>query len=258
MKRFVLTLLVVLLSWLPSVRAADLQEVTYTVDGVERTALIYAPPSAKTNPTPVVFVFHGHGGTSRSAERGFHIEKEWPEAIVIYPQGLKTPGALVDPDGKLPGWASREGIKDNRDLKFFDTMLAQLKKDYNVDAKHIYSTGHSNGGSFTYQLWLERGDVFAAVAPCAASPGYAPRLSPKPAMHIAGTQDPLVKFEWQRRTMDAVRKVNGCAATGQPWADDCTLYPSVGGTPLIEYIHPGGHILPPEAPVLIVKFFKEH
>jgi polyhydroxybutyrate depolymerase len=258
MKRFFLLLIVVLLSWLPSVHAVDLQEVTYTVDGVERTALLYAPPSAKTTPTPLVFVFHGHGGNSRNAERSFHIEKEWPEAIVIYPQGLKTPGSLIDPEGKMSGWQGAPGKEGDRDLKFFDVMLAQLKKDYNLDARHIYSTGHSNGGFFTYLLWYTRGDVFAAVAPCAAMALYALRLTPKPAMHIAGTQDPLVKFDWQRRTMDAVRKVNGCASTGQSWAEDCTLYPSPGGTPLIEYIHPGGHVVPSAAPALIVKFFKEH
>jgi polyhydroxybutyrate depolymerase len=256
--KIIFPLIAVMLSWLPSVRAADLQEAAYTVDGVERTALIYAPPSAKTSPTPVVFVFHGHGGNSRNAARSFHIEKEWPEAIVVYPQGLKTSGVLVDPEGKFPGWEAGADKKDNRDLKFFDAMLAQLKKDYNVDAKRIYSTGHSHGGYFTYLLWLERSDVLAAVAPCAASAVYAPRLSPKPALHIAGEKDPLVKFEWQRRTMDVVRKVNGCAAIGQPWAEDCTLYPSAGGTPLMEYIHPGGHIVPAEAPSLIVKFFKEH
>lgn len=256
--KIILPLIAILLSWLPSARAADLSEVTYTVDGVERTALIYVPPSAKTSPTPVVFVFHGHGGNSSNAERSFHIEKEWPEAIVIYPQGLKTPGSLVDPDGKMSGWQGAQGKEGDRDLKFFDVMLAQLKKDYNVDAKHIYSTGHSNGGFFTYLLWYTRGDVFAAVAPCAAMAKYAPELKPKPAMHIAGEKDPLVKFTWQQMTMNAVRKVNGCDATGQSWADKCTLYPSAGGTPLVEYIHPGGHVVPPEAPSLIVKFFKEH
>ncbi|MEI9864297.1 MAG: hypothetical protein WDN00_07025 [Limisphaerales bacterium] len=45
-------------------------------------------------------------------------------------------------------------------MKFFDAVLARLKQDYKVDAKRIYCTGHSNGGGFTYLLWLARGDVF--------------------------------------------------------------------------------------------------
>jgi len=238
--------------------ADGLQQMDFTVDGKARTALAYIPSTAKSNPTPLVFVFHGHGGSSRTAEKGFHIEKEWPEAIVIYPQGLKTPGALVDPEGIFSGWQGMPGKEGDRDLKFFDTMLAQLKKGYNVDPKRIYATGHSNGGFFTYLLWLERGDVLAAVAPCAAMAKYAPQLKPKPVMHIAGEKDPQVKFAWQQRTMDEVRKIDGCATSGEAWATDCTLYPSAGGTPVVTFIHPGGHIVPPSAPALIVKFFKLH
>ena len=84
-------------------------------------------------------------------------------------QGLNTPGALTDTEGKKPGWQKTFGDQDDRDLKFFDAVLATLKKDYKVDEKRIYATGHSNGGGFTYLLWAARGEVFAAVAPCAAA-----------------------------------------------------------------------------------------
>ena len=77
-------------------------------------------------------------------------------------------------------------------------------------------------------------------------------------MHIAGQKDSLVKFEWQEKTISAIRKLNGCETEGKTWAKDCTLYPSKSGTPVIAYIHPGGHNYPKEAPPLIVKFFKEH
>jgi polyhydroxybutyrate depolymerase len=247
-----------LLALVSAARAAVPQEMTYTVDGVERTALIYVPPSAKSNPAPVVFVFHGHGGNSRNAERSFHIEQEWPEAIVVYMQGLPTVGRLTDPQGERNGWQAAAGDNGDRDLKFFDVVLARLKQDYKVDARHIYGTGHSNGGGFTYLLWLTRGDVFAAVAPCAAAAKYATRLKPKPAMLIAGEKDPLVKFAWQERMMAEVRNIDGCSATGEVWDTNCTLYPSATGTPVVTFIHPGGHIVPPSAPALIVKFFKQH
>jgi len=254
-------LLLVLMFGLPValVRGAEpLREWQISVNGVARSALIYAPPSAKSSPAPVVFVFHGHGGSSRNAERSFHMEQEWPAAIVVYMQGLPTVGQLTDPEGKRFGWQAAAGDNGDRDLKFFDAVLAQLKQDYQVDAKHIYATGHSNGGGFTYLLWLTRGDVFAAFAPCAAVAKYAAQLKPKPALHIAGEKDPLVKFAWQQRMMNAVRQIDGCAVAGEPWATHCTLYSSAQGTPVVTYIHPGGHIVPPAAPALIVKFFKEH
>ena len=154
-------------------RAADgFQQMDFTVEGVARTARIYVPSSAKAGSTPVVFVFHGHGGNARQVAHGFAIERYWPEAIVVYMQGLNTPGLLTDPQGKLPGWQKAVGSEGDRDLKFFDAVLARIKQDYQVDAKRIYSTGHSNGGGFTYLLWLARGNVFAAVAPSSSAARY--------------------------------------------------------------------------------------
>ena len=228
------------------------------VNRVARSALVYAPASAKGQPTPVVFVFHGHGGNSRQAARSFAMNEQWPEAISVYMQGLNTPGQLTDPEGKRPGWQHAGGAQQDRDLKFFDAVLARLKHDYNLDGKRIYATGHSNGGGFTYLLWAERGEAFAAVAPSAATSRSVSKLKPKPAMHLAGEADPLVKFEWQKLIMDAVRRLNGCDTEGKPWDKRCTLYPSKTGTPFLTFIHPGSHEFPKEAPALIVKFFKEH
>jgi polyhydroxybutyrate depolymerase len=236
-----------------------MESVSYTVDGVAREALIYAPATAKSSPAPVVFVFHGHGGNARQAARSFGIYREWPEAISVYMQGLPTKGQLTDPEGKKNGWQGRAGLEGDRDLKFFDAVLARLKTDYKVDAKRIYSTGHSNGGGFTYLLWAERGDVFAAMAPsAAAAPFSMPKLKPKPAMHLAGESDPLVKYEWQVQTMNVVRKLNGCEAQGNAWNEVGTVYASPSGTPFVSLIHPGGHQFLQDAPPLIVKFFKEH
>jgi len=234
------------------------QQIEMTVDGVARTALVYAPAPAKTIPAPLAFVFHGHGGSARQAAGSFHIEREWPEAIVVYMQGLDTPGRLTDSQGNQTGWQAAAGDEGDRDLKFFDAMLARLKQDYRVDAKRIYATGHSNGGGFTYLLWLTRGDVFAAVAPSSAVARYVNQLKPKPVMHIAGEADTLVKFAWQEKMMKALRRLNGCEADGEPWHKLATIYPSTNGTPAVTLIHPGGHKFDPDAPELIVQFFKEH
>lgn len=258
--------LLILVACVSLVRAAEtnsfllpqgFQRSEFTVDGVTREALVYAPAAAKEQPTPLVFVFHGHGGTSRNAMRTFATYRHWPEAISVYMQGLNTPGRLTDPQGKAPGWQKTRGDQSDRDLKFFDAVLARVKADYKVDDKRVFATGLSNGGAFTYLLWAERGDVLAAVAPASGMAAESlPRLKPKPAMHIAGENDPLVKFSWQKLTMEAIRKLNGCDTEGKPWATHCTLYPSRTGTPFVAFIHPGGHGLPAGAPALIVKFFK--
>lgn len=235
-----------------------LQRREIVVDGVKREALLHAPEKAKTDPSPVIFGFHGHGGNMNNAARQYHFHTLWPEAIVIYPQGLNTPGKLTDPEGRKPGWQSGPGDQGDRDLKFFDAMLAELHKDFKIDDKRVYSSGHSNGGGFTYLLWAMRGEKFAAVAPSASAASQSMSLlKPKPVLHVAGENDPLVKFAWQKAMIEAVRKLNQCGE-GQPWELDknCTLYPSPIGAPVITAIHPGTHTYPDQAPAVIVKFFK--
>ncbi len=241
-------------------RAADAPvRHTWTVDGVVREALVYAPVTAKTTSAPVVFGFHGHGGSMQNAARSFGYQTVWPEAIVVYMQGLDTPGRLTDPEGNKRGWQAGSGDQGNRDLKFFDTVLASLRQDFKVDDKRLYATGHSNGGGFTYLLWATRGDQFAAFAPSAAvaSRGSVPLLKPKPVLHVACEQDELVKFAWQQQMMTALRRINQCG-DGQPWEKGCTLYASKVGAPVVTLIRPGAHFFPPDAPAIIVKFFKEH
>lgn len=251
------TLLLVLIA-LPAA-AAEPTRHEWTIDGVQREGLVAIP--AKPQGAPVVFAFHGHGGTARHAARTFDYQKHWPEAICVYLQGLPTPGQLTDPEGKKAGWQRTPGDQGDRDLKFFDAVLAWLKKEYQIDDKRIYCTGHSNGGGFTYLLWAKRGDVFAAVAPSAA--GGAVRLQkdlkPLPVMHLAGEKDELVKFELQKINIEAVKKVNGCnTAKGESWEMKGTIYRTKDGPPVVAYIHPGTHTFPSEAPAWIVKFFQQH
>ena len=229
------------------------------VEGVPRMALVHVPPSAKTNRAPVVFGFSGHGGTAAQAARESSMNQLWPEAISVYPQVLNTPGRLIDFEAKQSGWQLRPGHENDRDLKLFDALLARLTNDYQVDDKRIYALGMSSGGYFTYLLWAQRGQILAAVAPVAAAAAdNLPALKPKPAILVGGTNDQRVKYEWMRTTFDAVRKLNGCAEEGKPWGEHCTLFPSTTGTPVVEFIHPGGHVYPEGANAAIVRFFKEH
>lgn len=230
----------------------------YIVSGVAREALVCAPDTAATKACPVIFGFHGHGGNMNNSMRSYGYHRLWPEAIVVYPQGLKTPGRLTDPQGLKAGWQHEQGAEGDRDLKFFDTMLTDLHARFKVDDKRIYSTGHSNGGGFTYLLWAERGETFAAFAPSAAvAPTLMGKLKPKPVLHVAGRNDPLVKFAWQELTMQTLRELNQCGE-GKPWEHHplAMIYTSKIGSPVVTLIHPGTHNFLPQAPEAIVKFFK--
>ncbi len=241
--------------------AAELTPLTIPVEGKPRTALAYFPKQTPPAGHPLVFIFHGHGGNAQNAARGFDIQARWPEAICLCLQGVPTP-TRIDPAGKAPGWQRVPGEQGDRDLKFFDALLAHVTKTHKIDMRRIYATGFSNGGFFTYVLWAARGDLLAAVAPCGCAAAFDVRtLKPKPCLQIMGKVDRIVQPPLQLQTMETVRQLNGCEQNGTLWNSGprvvVTYYPSRSGTPFVSAIHTGGHVLPKSSGAWIVRFFKE-
>src|SRR5947209_2089201 len=97
------------------------ERMEWTVGGVAREGLVAAPLKRTDSAPPLVFAFHGHGGSMATAARSFRLHEEWPEAVVVYLQGLPSPGKN-DPEGKKAGWQKAAGELEDRDLKFFDAV----------------------------------------------------------------------------------------------------------------------------------------
>ena len=236
--------------------AADGERMIWKVDGVQREALVFAP--TKDTPRgkhPLIFAFHGHGGNMAGASH-WGLQGRWPQAIVVYPQGLDAPSHL-DPHGRKPGWQRLAGDLNDRDLKFTDAMLATLREKFAVDDRRVFATGFSNGAFFTLLLWIERSKTFAAFVVVAGALDPSQHLSvPRPVLHIGGESDPKVtpaKFE---PTIIAERQVDNAMGQGRPCGTGCMRY--VGSKSEVRtFIHPGGHVYPPRAADLTVDFFRQ-
>jgi polyhydroxybutyrate depolymerase len=231
----------------------------WTVAGVEREALVYLPSTPTQSKAPVIFAFHGHGGNMHFAANGMAFQNSCPEAIFVYPQGLPTPGIMLDLEGKEPGWQREAGQEHDRDLKFVDAILASLREKYSIDESSIYATGFSNGGLFTYLLLSQRPNVFAAFAPGGAFllPNV-PLTKARPVLHYGGKSDRLARFDKQEATIEQLRKFNGCSEQADSCGTNCSIYNSSTGAPVAAFIHPLGHLYPPQVTPLIVKFFQDH
>jgi len=159
-------------------------------NGVKRFYCLHVPASYKpTSPTPIVFVFHGSGGTAYGTERssGFTPVAEENGFIAIYPQGLGTSRAEMGqpkiitilpsiPTREPSGWnsgssESYSSMHNLDDLGFIMEILEKSKSELNVDERKVYSTGLSNGGGMTKTLGLLMPQVFAALAPVSAGIG---------------------------------------------------------------------------------------
>jgi polyhydroxybutyrate depolymerase len=232
---------------------ASSQAVSWKVDGIERHALLSLPKNSSAK-APLIFAFHGAGDTMDNFS-GIDLEHSWPEAIVVYPQGLPR-----DPSfGPGGTWQTEKAQNGDRDLKFFDVALAALRAKYRVDDTRIYAMGFSNGAKFTYLLWAQRPFVFAALGPVAGQHG--PSLSitvPKPLIHVAGQLDRQNHFDLQKQSIEMARRVNGAEGTGVSCGGYCTEYASSKGAPVMTVIHGGAHVYPDGTSETIVKFFKRY
>lgn len=233
---------------------------TFTLADVERHAILFAnAKSTRGAGAPVVFVFHGHGGTAQNVARRFCIHELWPEAIIVYMQGIPGVQGITDPEGTHNGWQKNPGELGDRDLKFFDAALELAHKKYKADPNRVYVLGHSNGGRFVTLLWKMRGDKIAALC-SAAGPGgrLIQDAKPKPVFIIAGEKDPLVPFQAQQYSIEIARKLLKADASKAKVEGLLRTEPGVSGTELVTYMHPGGHQFPTEALPSVISFFKRH
>ena len=221
--------------------SADAETHFWDVNGQRREALMQIPTSGSKD-KPVLFFWHGYGGTAKAAAERYQFEKLWPEAVVVYPQGVMVARKVRGVALEKFGWQLTTEEFAGRDVAFFDAMLKTLVKEHGVNSGRIFCAGHSNGGRFTQILWALRADKLAAVAPSGSNADAAllARLKPLPCFHIAGEKDEIVPFARQSKTIEHLRRLNLASGTRfEAWA------------------HPGGHAYPTEGPARVVTFFKQ-
>jgi polyhydroxybutyrate depolymerase len=233
---------------------------TFQIDGIERRALIYRNSAAPSSSgAPLVFVFHGHGGNAQAIARKLRVHELWPEAVVLYMQGIPGIRGITDAEGVRNGWQKNPGEAGDRDIKFTDAALVQIQKEFKIDSRRVYAMGHSNGARFVNVLWNTRGDKFAAFCSASGQGGVLIQTAiPKPIFVIAGEKDPLVPFEGQKMSVELIRKKLETSQAKASTNGYLRLEPGKNGTELAAYLHPGGHEFPVEAMPLVVEFFKRH
>lgn len=135
--------------------------------GTEHRYLLRLPavPLDRGKPLPLVIVLHGGGGNADNAERmtGFTAKARQRGFIVVYPEGSgRRRDRLLTWNAKhCCGYAMREKVDD---VGFIDALIAQLSRDYPIDAHRIYATGMSNGAMMAHRLGAELPQRFAAIA----------------------------------------------------------------------------------------------
>jgi polyhydroxybutyrate depolymerase len=171
-----------------------------THGGLERSYILYVPASINWNhPVPLVFVFHGGTGNADSAIRmsGFNKVADENGFLVAYPNGTSRVSSdilLTWNGGDCCGFAQQKNVDD---VGFVRAIISDVQSLANIDLKHIYASGMSNGGILSQRLACEAADVFAAIAPVSGTLNFSPCNPTQPisVIEFHGTSDQNIPYD---------------------------------------------------------------
>jgi poly(3-hydroxybutyrate) depolymerase len=214
------------LAWRPR-KAATTTTESVVINGERRTYRIDVPRTVDPDvPTPIVFGFHGKGGSGKkfATQTGFNQMASVANFILICPNAA--------PEWPLDVAAAA------KDLAFFDAILASVKSEYAVDPARVFVTGMSNGASFTHLLASERSQIVAAIAPHSGKLGQYARdgigASYKyPVFLVHGTADDAVPLSRAQEARDLYRAEGHqvdyleIPGLGHKWANAYDITPKI-------------------------------
>lgn len=234
------------------------KELNFDIEGARRLAVVYEG-RAKQEKSPVVFVFHGHGGNARNAQRRLNFHDAWKGALVVYMEGAPGVIGITDRLGERNGWQKNIGDLNDRDVKFFDEVLKKLSKDYKIDGKRIYAVGHSNGARFVHVLWAMRAERLAAICSVAAQGGLMVKdAAPVSVWMSIGENDPIVPARGQKLSIPIVQSVLKVDEKQGKTDGEMTTYKGTKNTELVVEIRNAGHEFPQNSIPKMVEFFKRN
>jgi len=225
---------------------------TLTVGSQTRSFVLYLPSNYDADVSyPLIFAWHGLGGSGALAQYYFGLEEAiGNSAIIAYPDALPR----ADSGGDT-GW---ELSPYGYDFEFFDAMVTELSENLCIDEARIFSTGHSFGGYMSNSLGCYRAEVHNAIAPVAGGPPYYGDCEAAVGAWIThGTGDDTVDLSQGEDTRDRWLFYNECSQTSEPTdPSPCVSYTEC--TRDVHWCqHTGGHEWPAFAGAAIWDFFSQ-
>lgn len=175
---------------------------TITSGGQKREYLQYAP-SGLGSKRPLIISCHG---MNQSAQY------QWDMLKDAKTLADKEKFVIVLPEGINNGW----DISGDRDINLIKDLIAQMKKDFDIDENRVYLSGFSMGGMLTYHAMNKIPDVIAAFAPISGYPMWGFTYTGKraiPVIHHHGTGDDVCVYSNVQKNIDELVKKNKCSST---------------------------------------------
>ena len=164
-------------------------------------------PSNPTNSMPLIMYLHG-GTNKKSDVTALLTVDGFPKYLYEgYYKNLRAYVVIPKLENKYTGWV--DIFSDLRNL------IKTMNSNYNIDLNKVSLTGHSMGGTGTYQIQAKLSNTFACIAPMSGSIKITEEninaLSKTKIWAFVGTEDTIVKPD-STRTIIATLKEKGANA----------------------------------------------
>lgn len=167
--------------------------------GVDQTLQpyrVFVPASySASKPSALVIALHGMGGDENSMFDSYggamKREAERVGVLVACPKGRDS--------ASMYRGSAEQDVLD---------VLAEVRRDYKIDASRIYLMGHSMGGYGTWSVAMAHPDVFAALGPISGGGSTAgmAKIAHIPEYVVHGDDDRTVAVSQSRTMVEAGKK----------------------------------------------------
>lgn len=210
-------------------KAGTFENNSIMVDGQSRKyRLVVSEKLNLQNPNKIIFAFHGLGIDSKDLMPIYSNLNDLAEninAIIVYPNSQNG------------SWGLNQKQID-KDLKFFDFLLKDIKSKYSIDEKNIHIIGMSNGAYFCHILAKNNSEKIASVSAHSGMIGLEFILGINsnrkyPVLLIHGDKDPIFNINTARDDLIKYKNENHKAKLievndlGHEWANKININDSI-------------------------------
>jgi predicted peptidase len=173
---------------------------------------LFIPPGYKQEmPYPLVLWLHGAGGAGSDNRQQILADQTLGTRTWTKPQNqAKHPTFVLVPQSPT-NWVTSGLDRLSPEMAMVLSIIDSIRAEFNIDAARMYVAGQSDGGIGTWNVILQRPNLFAAAVPLCGGgdPTKVSAIASLPLWAFHGGRDKVIPVAESRKMISALRRAGG-------------------------------------------------